>query len=304
MIENSEHHLSVEPDPEATIIAAVPLFSEQATESARPVVPLAEKDFLQGVRVVRRGEHHNASARDLPARSGAVVAAAGRRRTPLLVPLIFVAALVGSVVGGLGLRFYQRQRAATNASVRPVKPAAPETAQTIHDSEVTNDARQAATIQINATEPPTIIEEIEETPLPAWGIREPVVDESGRDNQTGAARPRRESSSEPRKAAAGHVKTGTRVSALAETREAESSEAATALRPRRVRTEEEDEEPHFSPDPDASASEEESPGPRRIDRLRDIMSGPPAPRREPRRDGQPTRTVDRVRGIFEGHPPR
>ena len=104
-----EQHFEPGRDPEATVIK--PLFDEDATEVARPVIPLDDRAMDEGMGAyVETGTAPPAYTR------------AWKRRNHLTITLVLAAMFAGAVVGVTGLYFYQRSRTADTA----VKTAAPE----------------------------------------------------------------------------------------------------------------------------------------------------------------------------------
>ncbi len=99
-------------DPDATLVTTTPLFDDEAAQVARPVVPLAadSPDEIVNVGSVPASTGYAAHAGTQGSRAHILPAAGGRRSW--LIALIGISILVGSVLGGAGLRFYQKRQAA------------------------------------------------------------------------------------------------------------------------------------------------------------------------------------------------
>lgn len=137
--ENKQYLAAGAGDPEATLVK--PLFSEAAEVMARPVVPLEQR------------------------RRAAKVAALPLERRSWLVALILVSVLAGSVMGGFGLRLYQKHRRAaaraaaaetnTVQEIAPAGQAASDATQIAQPSTPpTGDAGQTATTTSTETNAP------------------------------------------------------------------------------------------------------------------------------------------------------
>ena len=115
-------------DPDATAVS--PLFDEESTVVAQPVVPLDDKSLTDDVGAfVQTGNAPPAYVR------------AWRHRTHWMVALVLVALVAGTVAGIIGLRLYQRGRAADEpARAAEHTPAQP-------------DAQQAAPVATEETAP-------------------------------------------------------------------------------------------------------------------------------------------------------
>lgn len=274
MTEDNQQNLSADDDADATLVA--PRFDEAAAETARPVVPLAESNSFDGQMVGP--------------------APAYRQQPPVrrswMVALVLVSALVGSVLGGVGLRLYQKRQRASAQTIAPVQttaaPVETETAQPQQEvSATTRDAAAAtsetATAQISETAPPNIIEETETTPARAAAedvvrISETRKDDDSKKRDEAVSDNRRKSDDDDDEDKSGKRKKGKR----GDDDDSERSERAEQPRARRVGV--------------ITYSQ-----PRRIERIRD-SEGDYRPRRERQRQEQQSR--DRVRAIFEGQPPR
>ena len=102
-------------DPEETFVK--PLFDEEATEVARPVVPLDNREVAQDV-----GAYVGTGT------APPVYARAWQRRTNWMVALVVIALTAGTLAGVFGVRLYQKSRAgvATTPSTPEPQPAAAE----------------------------------------------------------------------------------------------------------------------------------------------------------------------------------
>lgn len=292
------HDLTPRTDPDATLVtiaAAAPIFTEQSVETARPVVPL------------------NNGAANVAA---GVSSRVGIRRPSWLLGLIAVSVLAGTVVGGLGLRFYQRrQRAAAAVSAQTV--ATPTTAPDF--SPTPSVAVETESVQAGdpTAEAPFIIEAVEGDGADATTTTTapPADDSRSEDARSNKSDEKRadEKSAKPDKASRagqnGDVdhRGARQKNDRDDDRERGGTERAEQQRPRRTQsssaTRAEGERVAQN-----AGGDDDAPGPRRIDRIRDIMGGsrrrPQQQRRDERRREQaPAGTVDRVRGIFEGRPP-
>ena len=98
-----EKQLNAGHDPDATVVNSI--FGGEATVVAQPVVPLDDKTVAEDV--VAYVNTGNAPP---------VYTRAWKRRTQMTVALVLAALFLGTVVGVLGLRLYQRSRAADSAN--------------------------------------------------------------------------------------------------------------------------------------------------------------------------------------------
>ena len=104
-------------DPEETHVA--PLFDEEATEVARPVVPLDDREVVKDV-----GAFLETGV------APPVYTRAWRRRTHMTVALVLVALAAGMLLGVFGVRLYNQKRAAAQAPAAAPAPAVEESAVT------------------------------------------------------------------------------------------------------------------------------------------------------------------------------
>ena len=100
-------------DPEETHVA--PLFDEEATEVARPVVPLDDREVVKDV-----GAFLETGV------APPVYTRAWRRRTHMTVALVLVALAAGVLLGVFGVRLYNQKRAAAQAPAAAPAPAVEE----------------------------------------------------------------------------------------------------------------------------------------------------------------------------------
>lgn len=125
-MEQKEQNYDAENDTDATLVTSSPLFDDEATQVARPVVPLTvgATSTSTAVASAEMGDDF-ASAFNAQTSTPYAVSAGVLGREVNSIPtngtrrywfigLILLSALVGSVLGGAGLRFYQKrqQRAA------------------------------------------------------------------------------------------------------------------------------------------------------------------------------------------------
>jgi hypothetical protein len=240
-------------EPEETLVT--PRFDEVETVHAQPVVPLAE--VPPGTDGGRRF---------------------GTRRASWPLALVLVSALVGVVVGGAGLYFYQHRSAETAAGdpqsapapAASEAPAVEETAAEVSSSlppqqaEPDAGADAAEVVSAEPVEPNAggaKKEEAERAPAP-----EPRRAEERDDD---ASAPKRGKKGEPEAEAVRRTPRGERVGARETARDVEDDD-----------------------EPRARLSDEIIYRPRRAERRAEQRA-----RRENRQ-----RSVDRVRGIFEGQP--
>ncbi len=273
-------------DPDATRVKS--FFGEEATEAARPVVPLT---------------------------NGAATTAERSGRGSWTLVLVLASAVIGSVLGGVGLHYYQKRRTANAAPAAhvapsPVPPAAVEpspNAAVIEDVE-TSLPEPAADDDyiIEDTEAPTArttgAEQARDNDDKEVAITRGAGDARKRDAPDAAVRRSSGNEVEPVSAPPKLGKKGERDDAEPELSVPEPGKS----RPRRATDAARDEGPDTSRD-DVTETEDE-PGPRRIDRVRDIFTGD-RPRRENRGRGQEQRQERRrarrlPEEIFEGPRPR
>jgi type IV secretory pathway VirB10-like protein len=270
--ENQQNFGTEDEDSDVTLVA--PRFDEAAAVTARPVEPLAEN-----------GLHDRLTVGPAPAYAPRPV------RRSWVVALVLVSALVGSMLGGIGLRFYQkRQRVAAAAqNVAPVEttPAPVETtpAQEEVSATTTDEARETP---IAKAQPPVILEETEAT-TPA-----PPVERVVRENET--------RKSEETKRRAEEASDERRKSEEDNDRRAEERRGE---RKKGKRGDSVDDNDGERGEPRARRvgviTARESVEPRRSERTRDEYEFYRPRRERPRSEPQ---SRDRVRAIFEGQPPR
>jgi hypothetical protein len=237
-----------------------PRFDEEETVLAQPVVPLD----AAGAEETPTPEPAYA------ARPSAPPARAPRSQWPLA--LILVSALVGSVIGGTGLYFFQKHRSADAATQQPAAPPAEETrpapAPTVEQAAEANVESAPVAVPVEAAEPPA---EEDETPA-----AEPVRDNRDDDDAPRAERPaaRDEGSREdsPRRGKKGERDTEVQ---------------------RRERNNSDDGPPATG-----------RPAPRRVDSIvyPSRREERRAQRQAERRARRAERQADRLRAIFEGEP--
>ena len=261
-------------DPEATVIK--PLFDEDATEVARPVIPLDDRAMDEGMGAyVETGTAPPAYTR------------AWKRRNHSTVMLVVVALFAGAVVGIMGLYFYQRSGTPDTA----VKTTAPEQQQQ-QQAPATSEAPPPAAQTTEAAQPSADVE----SPAPAAGEvaagadaaerdRVKVSDAGGTTREAVRAAPARRPEVEEEEARPAAVKRGKKGDD-----DDERAEEPSRTRPRVYDTQ--------GPAPAGSAAERRAA--REEDRMRRM-------RRERRRVRGEAYMVDSIRGIFEGgrdSPPR
>jgi len=241
-------------EPEETLVT--PRFDEVETVQAQPVVPLAE----------------------VPAGASRGRRFAARRLVSLPVALVLVSALVGVVVGGAGLYFYQhRSNEDTTADTQtPTASAeAPTAAPSLEES--ASAPPQAA--EPKATDAAEVVSaEIVEPEAPSRDAKKEEADKSP--------------APEPRKAAErddDNDDSGKR----GKKGERDSEAARRTPRAERVGSREQARGDDGDGEPEARLSDE-------IIYRRERRAERQAERRERRANRQ--RSVDRVRGIFEGQP--
>lgn len=276
-MEEKQDFFAADEDSDATLVT--PRFDDVEAETARPVVPFAE---------VQPDEDGVADAPVYAAHTDApVYAVQVPKQRSWMLAVVIVSALVGTVLGGAGLRLYQQRQRAAAATVaaEPATPAQVETAQPSPAEQLVEE-RQTAVLPATAT----IIEDpgdAEEAPA-STSRRDERDDDEKRDD---SAKPRK--SPEKEREAERKQKDDT------DARDAERNRGKTpeARRvdvltgpPRAVGTQ-------------VGQSGEAESEPRQIDRERDeIINERRQRRREQRERRARQRDVDRVRGIFEGQP--
>lgn len=289
-------------DPDATVVK--PFFNEAAEETARPVVPLGQPQYGQP------SDHAGAHDRlVVPVASYADSHNAGARRTSAWpLALVVISLLTGLVVGIAGLRLYQRN---STTAAQPATPDADATEQT----SAVPDSTQGETT-------PAVVEQPSDPAVAEQTADTVAVAPAASDDSAPAAR---EEVNSPTDAPAEARRTDDGDAARRETAETAPARAPREEvrvdddedddRGRRGRGDDDDDErrgPRMRPDgvydtqgpsPEGSAAERraerEEQRLRRAERQR---------RREERRQRRGQRgegeSVDSVRGIFEGRPPR
>ncbi|MDQ3687463.1 MAG: hypothetical protein M3430_17955 [Acidobacteriota bacterium] len=254
MIERNE----ISSDPDATLVR--PLFDEEATETARPVVPLAA----------------NSAASATSALPGGAYSTSWRRSWPWA--LIVVSVIAGSVIGVIGLSFYQKRRIdSTSAAtqVGPPPPASPESSPS--QPEPSPNVAAAETIEL-----PSVIPAREDKVIDgAEGVAESTPSDTPArraERETEAARSTKTTDETRNRAASDDDDEDDAAPTTREraSRNRDDKPEQEATRPRRAGNVESE----TSADDQINA--EDDPGPRRIDRVRDIFTGD-QPRRENRR---------------------
>ena len=277
-------------DPDATRVKS--FFGEEATEAARPVVPLT---------------------------NGAATTAERSGRGSWTLVLVLASAVIGSVLGVVGVNYYQKRRTANVAPAAHVQPSPvpPATVGPSPNAAVIEDVETS--LPESAAGDDYIIEDTEAPTAHTTGAahdndeRESVVtrgagDARKRDTPDAATRP--SSSGNEVKPVSAPPQLGRkdeRDDAEPELSDPELSVPEPGRsRPRRATDAVRDEDQDTSRD-DVTETEDE-PGPRRIDRVRDIFTGD-RPRRENRGRSPEQRQQRRRAGrlpeeIFEGPRPR
>ena len=274
-------------ETEATLVA--PRFDERAEETARPVIPLSEEAVAEASSVRAGGF----------GRSRFLTAA----RPSWLVALLVASLLVGTVLGGFGLRLYQRHRAAAAAAPAPdgqQSDTSPETSAETQP-QAANEMNQTADAGAPALTPPVEVLASGEAENSAQAGRpdgethdeahgQPARDEAHR-KEAAEEKPRA-----PERDAA--KKQSEPQTVVRETRHDDDRPAPSdGTRPRRVETPQERRR-ELKKEAEYDVEQE----PRMIGRITYGRDG--RTRRERRRTGQSAPPVDRVRGIFEGVSPR
>ncbi|HVF86778.1 MAG TPA: hypothetical protein VM866_04280 [Pyrinomonadaceae bacterium] len=253
MIERNE----ISSDQDATLVR--PLFDEEATETARPVVPLAA----------------NIAASATSALSGGAYSTSKRRSWPWA--LVVVSVIAGSVIGVVGLSFYQKRRIDSASTATQVEPqsAAPE-----FSPSQPGPSPNVATV--DTVELPSVIPAREDKVIDgAEGVADPAP----------TLTPARRAEREAEAARSTKITDETRNRAASDDDDEDDTVRTTreragqntddepeqgATRPRRAGNVEQ--ETRTDDQPNA----EDDPGPRRVDRVRDIFTGS-QPGRENRR---------------------
>ncbi|MCA1592188.1 MAG: hypothetical protein LC754_05965 [Acidobacteria bacterium] len=254
-------------DPDATMIA--PRFDEGEADTARPVVPLGV--VASGAPEAFNGAAPYAARRNVP-----------RRSWPL--SLVLISALAGSVLGGVGLYFYQSRDNTNTPSVETQESA-------------TSPVEVAQPSPTNA--PEREVEHVALPPQPSVSSEQPApASSSSDDERAGDLRKHRDederkTAAETRRAAETDERDGTVKRGKKGERDDEAAQRQE--RPRRI-----GDNPTSSPDPNKDASDEAIA--RRVGTIFD-PEGRRVRRPRPRREDV-QRAVDRVRGIFEGQPPQ
>ncbi len=243
-------------EPEETLVT--PRFDEVETVHAQPVVPLAE----------------------VPAGASRGRRFAARRLVSLPVALVLVSALVGVVVGGAGLYFYQHRSAQNSAADTQTTPAPAE-------APPLTEASASASAQVAAPSP-----EPEETDSAEVVSAEVVEPEAPAKTDAKKEEADKSPAPEPRKVAErdddydDSPKRGKKG-------ERDSEAARRTPRAERVSSREQARDDDGNSEPGARLSDE-------IIYRRERRAERQAERRQRRANRQ--RSVDRVRGIFEGQP--
>lgn len=265
MIERNE----ISSDPDATLVR--PLFDDEATETARPVVPLAA----------------NIAASAASALPGGAYSMGRRRSWPWA--LIVVSVIAGSVIGVVGLSFYQKRRVdSASAATQVEQPLAPP------ESSPSQPEPSPNVAAVDAVDLPSVIPAREDKVIDgAEGVAESTLSDD-----TAARRTKRETEAERRAKRTDEtrnreVSDDDEDDAAPTTRERanrnsdDGPEQQGATRPRRAGNV----EPETRTDEQTNA--EDGPGPRRIDRVRDIFTGS-QPRLENRRRERLRRRGERL----------
>jgi hypothetical protein len=265
-------------DPEATVIR--PLFDEDATEVARPVVPLDDRAVTAGV-----GAYVETGT------APPVYTRAWKRRNQWTAILVLAALFAGTAVGITGLYLYQRSRTSAETAAERAAPAeeAPAASEAPQTATATRPTIPNETEGAPATAPPPVTVEAPtaaDTEVAAGGgagsekSNVKVSDGEGASRETARATARREQPEEEEPSVA-PAKRG---------RKGGDDDEPRATRPRVYDTQE--------AAPSGSAAERRAA--REDERLRRM-------RRERRRGRGEAYMVDSIRGIFEGgrqSPPR
>lgn len=259
------------PTPDETLVT--PRFDEEETVLAQPVVPLdapGNEGFAAGPSAPEGGP------------AGASRRRPSARQWPLALAL--ASALVGSVIGGLGLYlFQQRERA---------------------DAEPARQEQQApAQTEVSQPTPAPAVEQAAEA-APAAEVIAPVETAPEPEPDEAEAAPEEESTAPTRERAdAGRDEDVRREERAAAAPPAPREAPAPAAPPRRGKKGERDAEVQRrqrSLPPDSGAPVVTEGGARRIDTI--VYPTRRAQRRAERRARRAGRDVDRLRAIFEGQP--
>ncbi|HEX8476597.1 MAG TPA: hypothetical protein VF666_21545 [Pyrinomonadaceae bacterium] len=282
-----KQHFATERGSEQTLVT--PVFDEHAAETARPVVPLPE-NRLAGSSFVAR------TAQRIPGAN-----AVGR--PSWMLGLILVSVLVGSVLGGLGLRFYQKrqyqkrqQSAAATTTTAPVavaeQPAANESNPALIEANETAAAQTTAQVTEADDAPANIlISDTKEIPTTPATAKSTARDERASDDAPKPDKESRNASASERKRADADNDGERKKSARDDNERAETRPRRTeAEKPRQQRQAEAD---YDAGRPRARIVDSITIEAERIRRER---------RRAERQERRQQRVVDRVRGIFEGQP--
>jgi hypothetical protein len=242
-------------DPDTTLVR--PLFDDEATETARPVVPLAADTAASPMSVSSVGAYST-----------------GRRRSWPWA-LVVISVIAGSVIGVIGLSFYQKRRIDTTSAQIESLPASPESSPSLPEP-----TPNIATVE--AVELPSVIPAREDK----------VIDGVEGVAESAPAR-RTERETEAERSAKRTVETRNR----AASDDDEEDDAAPATR-ERVNRNRDDEPEQGATRPrraanveqetstDEQTNAEDNPGPRRVDRVRDIFTGGQPGRENRRRRGE------------------
>ncbi len=287
-MKDNKDFLAADGDPEETLVT--PRFDAVEAETAQPVVPFAEVSSV---------DNDIADAPEYAPHAGApapyVVANPAPRRSWTLASVIVLSALVGTLLGGAGLRYYQQRQRAAAANAAVPEPATP-------------------SAQVEAV--PPFVEENQTAVLPAN-----IVEDSG--------------DTEAAPAAVETVSTSSRSDAASDDDDGKRDDAAKpskAVEKERVDESKKKKKDKDEDDRNANPDKDRTPGPRRVEvltvpppqavgvqvgqrdddaeaepqaseRNRDEIIEERRRRRQERRERRARqRDVDRVRGIFEGQP--
>ncbi len=260
-----DQQLNVAQDPEATVVSSI--FDDGATVIAQPVVPLDDKAVTEDV-----GAYVNTGT------APPVYTRAWKRRSQLTIAFVVAALFTGTVAGIVGLRLYQRSRAAVPT------PTAVEQTQT-----ATEEAQPLP------TDSPTETTSEVEQPQPSAEPSTVVADEEKKaDVATVKA-----SATEIEKSSESAVRGETTVKAERVGAVKHGKKGEAEAEPERI--------PVYVPrENDISSPEAERRAQREENRLRRAEREARREARRARRENR-ARAIDSVRGIFEGRgesPPR
>jgi hypothetical protein len=277
-----EQHLEPGRDPEATVIK--PLFDEDATEVARPVIPLDDREVAEGV-----GAYVGTGT------APPVYTRAWKRRNKSTALLVIAALFAGTVAGIAGLYLYQRSRtsdstaaaAGRTSAPEQTAPAATEAPQATTTTTAPQPTTSSAPSTTEAAAPADAVGEVAAGAVEAEKSTVKVNDGDGAAREAERATARRAPDvDEGEEAAAAPVKRG---------RKGDEDEAE-PVEPSRSRRQPVYDTQGEAPEGSAAARR----AAREEDRLRRM-------RRERRRGRGEAYMVDSIRGIFEGgrqSPPR